>query len=159
MLDKVCISINKAIRDILLRVLYQVRKHLSVDLRIKLCDTLVLSRLNYVDTVINGCLLARSKALLQRIQNACARFCFPIPSRTLVTPYLNSSRMLKMDARHSLHFASLLFGVIHYQQPLYLFTKLKYSTRPTREAIRLICPRHGSSAAFRGSFRYSATKC
>lgn len=142
-----------------LKVLYEVRKYLSVDIRIKLCDTLILSKLNYVDTVIHGRLLARSRALIQRVQNACVRFCFPVPPRSHVTPYLNDSSMLKMEARRSLHFAALLFGVVHNRQPHYLFQKLTFSSRPARGAIRLICPRHGRSAAFRGSFRYAATRC
>ncbi|KAM3967916.1 cytosolic thiouridylase subunit 2 [Aphomia sociella] len=39
-----------------LRVLYQMRDYLDVDLRIKLCESLILSKLNYADTVIGECL-------------------------------------------------------------------------------------------------------
>lgn len=96
--------------------------------------------------------------MLQRIQNACARFCFPIPRRAHVTPILNQNQLLKMSARRTLHFASLLFGVVINEKPPYLFKKLKFAQCKTRFAVRLICPQH-QTAAFRGSFRYAATKC
>ena len=141
-----------------LKVLYQVRQYLSVDLRVHLCESLILSKLNYADTVFGECLLARTKKLIQRVQNACARFCFHIPRRAHVTPYLNANKLMNMESRRLLHFSSLLFGIIKFKKPIYLFRKLDFSERLLRLASRLICPRH-STAAFRGSFRYSATKC
>lgn len=141
-----------------LGVLYRMRDYLSVDLRIRLCDSLILSKLNYADTVFGECVLARTKKLIQRIQNACTRFCFPIPRRSHVTPYLNEKGFLNMSARRSLHFATLLFGIVTDRKPLYLYEKLNFSDRLVRAATRLTCPRH-STAAFRGSFRYTATKC
>lgn len=141
-----------------LKVLYKARDYLSVDLRVKLCDSLILSKLNYSDVVYGNCLLARTKKVIQRVQNACARFCFPIPPRSHITPYLNNNKLLNMDARRRLHFATLLFGIIKFKQPKYLFEKLTISKRPIRGDFRLIFPRH-STAAFRGSFRYAATKC
>lgn len=141
-----------------LTVLYKMRKYLSVELRVRLCDTLILSKLNYADTVYGQCLLKRSQKLIQRIQNACARFCFPVPRRSHISPFLNSNNLLNMDARRNLHFATLLFGIITTKQPSYLYNKLTFSTRHIRHAIRLICPSH-RTAAFRGSFRYAATKC
>jgi hypothetical protein len=141
-----------------LKVLYRIRECLSVNMRVKLCETLILSKLNYADTVFNGCLLARTRRIIQRIQNACARFCFPVPRRSHITPYLNCHNMMNMDARRNLHFATLLFGVIKSKQPAYLHQKLVFSQRHIRQAPRLICPLH-HSAAFRGSFRFAATKC
>jgi hypothetical protein len=141
-----------------LKVLYNIRECLDVDTRIKLCETLVLSKLNYADTVYGACLLVRTKKTIQRIQNACARFCFSVPRRSHISPFLNQNKLLNMSARRDLHFASLLFGVIKKHEPLYLYDKLKFTQRKTRIASRLLCPTH-RTAAFRGSFRYAATKC
>lgn len=141
-----------------LKVLYRIRQHLSVDLRVHLCESLILSKLNYADTVVGERLLARTKSLIQRVQNACARFCFSIPPRCHVTPYLNSSNLMNMKARRDLHFGCLLFGIMLTETPPYLYQKLNFSQRPERMASRLACPRH-ATAAFRGSFRYAATKC
>ena len=141
-----------------LKVLYRVREYLHVDLRIRLCDSLILSKLSYADPVYGECLLARTKRVIQRIQNACARFCFPIPVRGHVTPYLVHHSVMSMANRRRLHYATLLFGVIKKQRPIYLYEKLSFSNRPIRGAPRLLCPCN-TTAAFRGSFRYAATKC
>lgn len=146
-----------------LKILYRVRDFLSEDLRIKLCDSLVLSRLGYADTVYGPRLRARTDGMVQRVQNACARFCFKIPPRTHVTPYLNKSNLLKMTLRRELHLATLLFGIQKHKEPEYLFKKLKwrseYSSRPVRTATGVLVPYKHRTTAFRGSFRYTATKC
>lgn len=141
-----------------LKVLYRVREFLDVDLRIRLCETLILSKLNYADTVTGECLFGYTKNLIQRVQNACARFCFSIPRRAHVTPFLNQGNLMNMKSRRSLHFACLLFGIIRTKTPSYLYDKLSFSQRQVRFASRLVCPGY-RSAAFRGSFRYAATKC
>lgn len=141
-----------------LKVLYQVRDYLDVDRRVMLCEALILSKLNYADTVIGDCLFGYSKKLLQRVQNACARFCFSIPRRAHVTPFLNKNNLMNMNTRHSYHFACLLFDIVLRKSPPYLYDKLTFSQRPTRSAQRLLHVQH-STTAFRGSFRYAATKC
>lgn len=102
---------------------------------------------------------------MQRVQNACARFCFNIPPRTHVTPFLNDSDLLKMKARRDLHLANLLFGVLKFKSPPYLFNKLKWasidnSRYPSRSCSRLILlTQKHRTVAFRGSFRFAATRC
>lgn len=148
-----------------LKVMYNIRKFLSVDLRMRLCEALILSKLHYCLTAYGPCLLARSQRLIQRVQNACARFCFHIPPRAHVTPFLNNANILKMAARQELMFACLLFDTIQTKTPSYLFKKLRWSSegrsnhgiRASR-AIVLQVPQH-RTVAFRGSFRYRATKC
>lgn len=146
-----------------LRVLYKIRDYLSTEIRISLVDSLVLSRFNYLDCVYGPCLYTKTSRLIQRVQNACARFCFQIPPRNHITPFLNQNKVLNMNHRRNLHLATLMFGVVKFQQPSYLFSKLVFA-RTSKFSIRLSCsyllrnPRHGT-AAFRGSFRFSATKC
>lgn len=146
-----------------LKVLYHMRPYLKEDLRIQLVESLVLSKLNYMDVVTGPRLLARTQKIIQRVQNACARFCFDIPLRAHVTPYLNKKFILKMKHRRKLHLACLLFGVLKYNEPSYLYEKLSWcSSRRSYEsrqcAPQLSTQRH-KTAAFRGSFRYAATKC
>lgn len=145
-----------------LKILYRIRNYLSVDLRIRLCDALILSKMSYADLVYGPRLLARTEKMVQRIQNACARFCFKIPPRTHVTPFLNAAGILRMTLRREHHLATLLFETIKTGRPIYLFEKLDWrgsNSRPCRTVSwQLRVPSHGS-AAFRGSFKYSATKC
>lgn len=146
-----------------LKMLYTFRKHLSVVLRKQLVDSLVLSRLNYCDTVYGPCLLARTNSLIQRIQNACIRYCVDIPRRSHVTPFANQNNILKMEARRRLHLAGLLFGVITTHKPRYLYEKLSWRQHLSKNHIRtttnpLSIPQH-RTAAFRGSFKYAASHC
>lgn len=62
-----------------LKILYRIRDFLSEDLRIKLCDTLILSRFDYADVVYGPRLLARTDRIIQRVQNACAGYCLEFP--------------------------------------------------------------------------------
>ena len=145
-----------------LKVLYKVRRFLSENVRLNLCESLVLSRLNYGDVVTGPCLLSTSKRLIQRVQNACIRFCFNIPSRSHITPYLHSKKLLNMHSRRSLHFSALVHSVIKAKRPEYLYKKLEwatytYNSRRTN-SISLITPFH-TTRAFEGSFRFQASKC
>lgn len=70
-----------------LHLLYRIRPQLSDALRIVLCEALVLSKVNYCDTVYGPCLLVRTQRILQRVQNACARFCFNVPKRSHITHF------------------------------------------------------------------------
>lgn len=144
-----------------LKLLYSIRDYLSVDLRKQLVDSLILSRLNYCDTVYGPCLLSRTEKLIQRIQNACTRFCVKIPRRSHVTPFINENNILKMAARRKLHMSSLLFGVVTTQKPHYLFEKLSWreSKYEPRSSTKPLCTSSHRTAAFRGSFRYAATHC
>lgn len=146
-----------------LKLLYKLRPYLSEKLRVALCESLVLSRLNYCDTVYGPCLLVRTAKLVQRVQNACTRFCFKVPPRSHITPFLNSANIIKMEARRKLHLATMLFGVISSGIPKYLFDKLKWSQDRCKYQRRactsvFVTPRH-RLVAFRGSFRYAATRC
>lgn len=146
-----------------LKTLYKLRPYLSEDLRIQLVESLVLSKLNYSDTVYGPRLLSRTQRLIQRVQNACARFCFYIPSRCHVTPFLNKHYALKMKSRRKLHLACLLFSVVNFKNPSYLYDKLKWVTEYRQCSSRhgsqqLSIPRH-RTANFTGAFRYAASKC
>lgn len=140
-----------------LRVLYPIRPFISEDLRIRLTESLILSKLNYADIVYGPRLLARTNRLIQRVQNACARFCFSIPRRSHITPFLNEHYILKMKSRRKLHLASLLFGVIRTGHPAYLYNRLVWLNCRRLCSVQLATQQH-RSASFRGSFRYAASK-
>lgn len=144
-----------------LKLLYKMRPFLREELRIQLAESLILSKLNYMDVVFGPRLLAKTNKLVQRVQNACARFCFDIPFRSHVTPFLNNKYHLKMMHRRKLHLACLMFGVVKYKTPSYLYDKLswKANRKPSRQCSTQLATQRHSSAAFRGSFRYAASKC
>lgn len=141
-----------------LKVLYQFRRYVSVDVRKRLCDALIMSKINYCINVYGPCLLCKTQNMLQRVQNACARYCFPILPRSHVTPHLNKHNMLNILNREKLMFATMLFGVINSGKPKYLYEKLSWRKSHRTCSQPLVVPHH-KTMAFRGSFRYQATKC
>lgn len=146
-----------------LKVLYQVRNSLNTDIRIKLCDSLVLSKFNYMDVLYGPRLLVRTQKVIQRVQNACIRFCFNVPPRSHVTPFMNTANILKMKGRRDLHMACLLFNLVKYKTPPYLADKLVWArdvlTCRTRSLQWCMLQPRPRIVSFRGSFRYAASKC
>ena len=110
-----------------LKLLYKIRDLVTEDVRCKLCESLILSKFNYCDVVYGPCLLSTSKRVIRRVQNACCCFCFKIPPRSHVTPYMNKAGFLNMSTRRQLHLAGLLFNVIKYKKPQYLYNKLTWA--------------------------------
>ncbi|CAG4982095.1 unnamed protein product [Colias eurytheme] len=146
-----------------LKAFYQFREHLTENIRVTLTEALVLSAFNYCDTVYGPRLYGKTERAIQRVQNACARFCFGIPKREHITPYLNKKCILKMKGRRELHLAGLVFKVIKTGKPVYLYEKLSWAkdshalnTR-SKADNKLIIPKH-KTKGFRGGFKYSATK-
>jgi hypothetical protein len=146
-----------------LKLLYKIKPYLSQNIKTLLCESLILSKFNYCDSVYGPCLLVRTAKLIQRVQNACARFCFEVPPRAHVTPFLNSDNIVKMEARRRLHLATLLFGVINTGRPRYLLDKLvwteTYCSYGRRSCTRVFATPQHRTVAFRGSFRFAATRC
>jgi hypothetical protein len=146
-----------------LKILYEIREFLSENSRITLVESLILSQFNYCDTVYGPRLYIKTENVVQRVQNACARFCFNIPKRARVTPFLNKSGILKMAARRTIHLASQVFNIINRKMPKYLYEKLRWSgeshpfnTR-SRVEVKLAIPKH-KTQNFKGSFSFAASK-
>lgn len=146
-----------------LKTLYNIRKYLSESVRKTLVEAIVLSQFNYCDAVYGPRLYNKTKRAIQRVQNACTRFCYNIPNRAHITPYLNEKNILKMETRRQLHLTCLVHKVALKKRPKYLFEKLEWvkdvqqrNTR-RREANKLVIPTHRTSN-FKGSFKYSAAK-
>ncbi|XP_045542568.1 uncharacterized protein LOC123723550 [Papilio machaon] len=157
--------VNTAIRNAFyrLKVLYRVRCFLTESVRLRLVDSLILSRFNYCDAVYGPRLLIKTQRAIQRVQNACMRFCFNIPRREHITPYYNKYKILKMTGRRLLHLANITHKVVICNRPKYLYEKLEWrkdtSVHLTRCTIqkKMIVPKH-STTGFRGGFKFSASK-
>lgn len=157
--------VNSKIRNALyrLKILYNIRKYLSGPIRKTLVESVVLSQFNYCDTVYGPRLYGKTKKAIQRVQNACVRFCHHVPRRAHITPYLNKTDTLKMEARRKIHLSCMVLKIIFNKRPRYLYTKLEWvqdvqerNTR-RREGNKLVIPAH-RTAQYKGGFKYSATK-
>jgi hypothetical protein len=144
-----------------LKVLYNIRKYVSEKIREILVESLVLSQLNYGDIVYGPRLLAKTKNSIQRVQNACVRFCYNVPKRAHITPFLNERNILNMSNRRHLHLAYTVRKIIELEKPQYLFHKLKWVEdtrgRVLRRSTKLVIPPH-KTIFFRGGFKFAAAK-
>lgn len=146
-----------------LKTLYKIRSYISEQLRVLLCDALVLSQFNYCSSVYGPRLSAGTERAIQRVQNACVRFCYHIPRRDCITPHLNCKGILNMSGRRELHYACAVQRVIWNKKPEYLFEKLLWVKDSTQRSLRqnlenhLKIPPH-KSRRYTGCFRFSAAK-
>nr|CAI5845686.1 unnamed protein product [Callosobruchus analis] len=68
--------------------LYHSRRFLTFGLKKRLCESLVLSYLNYADTIYGACLDFNSAARMQRVPNAFLRLIYPLSRSDLVSDTL-----------------------------------------------------------------------
>lgn len=92
--------------------------------KLLLCDSLVLSILNYGDIVYGPYLSVADKRRLQKIQNLCIRFVTHVPPCSHVTPYLRSFNCLKLQERRFIHYTAFLNKIVQSGRPCYLSDKL-----------------------------------
>lgn len=111
-----------------LKVLYSSRHILNTNLKIILCDSLVLSIFNYCDTVYGPCLTAANSARIQKIQNYCLRFIYGIRRREPISHKLQETKWFNMKNRRHLHSSSLYHKIIITNMPSYLYSKITFRT-------------------------------
>lgn len=145
-----------------LKSLYHLKDYLPKAAKLKLCDALVLSRLNYCDVVYGPCLRVEDINRLQKVQNSCVRYSLQIPRRQHISPHLKQIGWLNMRQRRWLHLCCLLFKVINTQQPNYLCEKLEFRSSAHSVQLRhceetISVPIH-SSEFFKRCFSYQASR-
>lgn len=129
--------------------------------KLLLCESLVLSLLNYADVVYGPCITRNDDIRLQKIQNLCVRYVMYIPPFSHVTPYLRSLNCLKVQERRLVHYTCFLNSILNSELPAYLYDKM--SKRSTAHKLNLrhvdstfIIPKH-STSLFKCSFSYLST--
>lgn len=144
-----------------LRQLYPHRKVMSSNLKLQLCESLILSRLSYCDSVYGPALLANDSGRLQRVQNSYFRFSFGIRKFDRISYKIREMGRLRLESIRRLHLLTLTHKILLSRIPLYLFRKLvrigDVSRFTTRNSGTLEIPKHRTSL-FQRSFSYSACK-
>lgn len=107
-----------------LKALYMHKDILTPELKLKLCDTLILSSLSYCDTVYWPALLKKDQESLQNIQNSCLRFSLNIRKFDHISHRFHETNWLNLNERYQLHMACLVYNLNKNGEPLYLFEKM-----------------------------------
>jgi len=145
----------------ILKMLYSNRGFLNQAVRKSLCESLVLSKFNYCDTVFHHCLDSVDIRRIQVVQNACLRFIYGVRRRDHISSYLVRSGWLCMRDRRSLHSASLYHKILLEKSPPYLYNKISFRTDVHNINIRhrhfITIPVHRLEL-FKKSFTYNICK-
>jgi len=141
-----------------LKLLFSNRHLLNQNLKKILCDSLVLSRLNYCDAVYHHCLDSVDSRRIQVLQNSCLRFTYGFRRREHVTPFLLRSGWLCMRDRRLLHVTTFYHKILTEKTPPYLYDKITFRTDVHNINIRhkhvLTIPTH-KLQLFKRSFSYT----
>lgn len=145
-----------------LRSLYHLRNHLPKDAKVKLSDSLVLSKINYCDIVYGPSLTVENTHKIQKVQNACIRFAQYVPYREHISPYIKQVGWLNMKQRRWVHLCCMVHNVIAMKKPEYLLNKIEirehaHSVATRNRDVILTVPVHHTEN-FKKSFSYQATK-
>lgn len=140
-----------------LRILYPYRSYLPQKVKLMLCDSLVLSHLNFGSQLYSPCLDFKCKQKVQKLQNSCLRYTYGIRKYQHISHKLKTSKWLNMENRFTLARASLYHTIILTQKPAYLYNKVTYRTDIHNVNIRrkdLITLPQYKLSLFRRSFTY-----
>lgn len=144
-----------------LRTLYLFKQVLSTQIKLRLCDSLILSLLSYCDILFWPALLLEDKESLQKLQNSCLRLCYGLRKYDHISQSFLTSGWFKLEQRFHLHLCTLVYKINKFRQPEYLFEKLTKGSdvhgRLTRYNDLFSAPRH-RTAMFQRSFTYNAVK-
>ena len=148
-----------------IRNLYAVRNYLSRDTLVGLVHSLILSHVDYC----NSLFLGLPNYLLRKVQtilNKCARLIFSLPPRTPTTRYLIELHWLPVKARIEFKICLIVYKAIKFKQPKYIVdmiastvTETQVSLRSSDDPHRLYEPRAVNERAFaERSFAYAAPR-
>nr|CAI5828047.1 unnamed protein product [Callosobruchus analis] len=140
-----------------LKMLYPHRHLLSLSLKIRLTDALVLSNFNYCDVTYNPCIEQNTSDRIQKVQKSCLRFIYGIRKYDKVSHKLKDASWLNMKNRRILHSVVLFHNIIYYKSPAYLTEKITYRTDVHNLNLRFrgkISPPPHRTSIFRRSFSY-----
>lgn len=144
-----------------LKLLYPHRKYLPLKTKKMLCNSLVLSQVDYCSQVFVPALDVADKSKIQRLQNSCLRFCFGIRKYDHISHKLLECKWLNMENRYLLNAVVFYHKIMLYKTPPYLYARLTFRTDVHNLNIRrknTIYPPAFRTALFQRSFSFQIYK-
>jgi Reverse transcriptase (RNA-dependent DNA polymerase) len=143
-----------------LKAIYSFKGVLSSETKVKLSNSLILSKIEYGDAVYGPCLTEREAYRLQKVQNSCARYSLNIRRREHISQPIKDIGWLNMKQRWKLHLCCSVHKILYKKHPIYLNNKLSLRSQIHRVNLRfsgytLNIPKY-KTAIFKKSFSYMA---
>lgn len=162
-----CLSFDKHICHLnrmcyaTLKGIYRIKNMVSSELKLHICESLIMSKIQYCLPVFGPALTKYNLQKLQIIQNTCFRFSYNIPKRCRISNFIANSKYLNVSQRILYLFATYLFSIITNNKPFYLISKFSFRfnthVRNTRHRNFMNIPKF-KLTFFKGSFTYVATQ-
>jgi hypothetical protein len=143
-----------------LRSIYRFKTILPPSAKIKICESLILSTLDYCDVVYGPNISVNNANALQKIQNSCARYIYNIKNREHITPSIEKAGWLKMDNRRKVHMLSTVHRVLTSEKPKYLCSKFKTRDEENHRNLRnknLLTTEKHRTTKYEASFTHQAS--
>lgn len=141
-----------------LKLLYPHRHLLNQALKIKLCDSLVLSHFNYGDVLYGPCIDSIDANRVEKVQKSCLRFIFGIKKNNPISHKLKEVSWLSMSSRRKLHSLNCFHKILVTKRPSYLYDKVIFRNMVHSLNVRnnglISIPRH-KTTIFRRAFSYN----
>lgn len=140
-----------------LRLLYPHRSYLSQKLKIKLCESLVLSKVMYCCQIFYPCLDQETLNKIQVLQNSCLRYIYGLRKYDRVSYALKDAKWLNMKNRYHLLTVCFYHRILTQKTPPYLYYKIRYRTDVHNVNVRrknVLCTPRFKLELFRRSFSY-----
>ena len=144
-----------------LKLIYGNRHFLPRKTKILLCETLVLSTLNYADCLYGPCLDSVYVKKVQKLQNSCLRLIYGIRRNQRISHKLKETNWLNMKNRRLHHSACLFHNIVIDKSPVYLYQKIKFRTDVHTLNVRfkgLLTPPVHRTEIFTRCFSYQVYK-
>lgn len=144
-----------------LKLLYANKHILNFKTRKRLCESIVISKINYSNVAYYPCLDKLSTNKLQKIQNTCCRFIKNLRKYDRISSHINDLKWLNVGNTYRYNFLCTIHRVLLTSVPEYIKRKLIHRSSchyvNLRHPSRLDMPKHRTTL-FRRSFSYNAAK-
>jgi len=118
-----------------LRRLRQIRNYVSREIMIQLVMSLVISRVDYCNSLLVG-LPASTLVPLQRVQNAAARLILGLSRRCHITPALKQLHWLPIKSLITVKVATLMCNIFHQRSPPCFKDLVAFNPSPHQHQLR-----------------------
>ena len=104
---------------------YRAKKFLSVEAKVSLCESYILSHFNYCDVVYQN-MSEILKYKIQKVQNSCFRFIYGLKKYDHISSCFTLSNTLNMNERRSLHCLTLMHKINNNLAPKYFKKRISH---------------------------------
>lgn len=140
-----------------LRVLYPHRSVLSKSVKIRLCETLILSIFTYCSIIYNAAIDQETEYRIQKVQNSCLRYIFGIRKHDHISHKLPECGWLNMKDRRKVQALCFYHKLLLSKTPPYLYRKVRFRCDVhsiTTRYRNLISPPPHTTSLFERAFSY-----